>query len=87
MTEIKIVRDDEKATAILKAIRQIDAGLELDPVVRCKDCKKSGMYNFGAGYDERFACLDIEEDGFIRAAASTDPNYFCASGERRADHD
>lgn len=32
MTEIKIVREDEKATAILKAIRQIDDGKELGPV-------------------------------------------------------
>lgn len=32
MTEIKIVREDEKATAILKAIRQIDDGEELEPV-------------------------------------------------------
>ena len=33
MTEIKVVRDDEKATAIIKAIRQIDEGAELEPVV------------------------------------------------------
>lgn len=32
MTEIKIVREDEKATAILKAIRQIDDGEELESV-------------------------------------------------------
>lgn len=29
LTEIKVVREDEKATKILKAIRQIDEGAEL----------------------------------------------------------
>ena len=29
LTEIKVVREDEKATKILKAIRQIDDGAEL----------------------------------------------------------
>lgn len=33
MTEIKVIREDEKATAILEAIRLIDAGAELAPVV------------------------------------------------------
>ena len=32
MTEIKVVREDEKATAILRAIQQIDVGEELAPV-------------------------------------------------------
>lgn len=33
MTEIQVIREDEKATAILKAIRLIDEGAELAPVV------------------------------------------------------
>lgn len=32
MTEIQVIREDEKATAILKAIRLIDEGAELAPV-------------------------------------------------------
>ena len=39
MTTINITRSDEKATAILRAIRQIDGGAELTPIVRCQDCK------------------------------------------------
>lgn len=39
MTTIQITREDEKATVILKAIRLIDEGGELEPVVRCRDCK------------------------------------------------
>ena len=39
ITEIMVAREDEKATAILRAIRHIDDGEELVPVVRCKDCK------------------------------------------------
>ena len=54
------------------------------PVVRCKDCKHSGMYAFGCG-DAELACLDVEEDGFIRMASSVDPNGFCSFGERRDD--
>ena len=33
MTEIKVIREDEKATAILEAIRLIDEGAKLAPVV------------------------------------------------------
>lgn len=54
-------------------------------VVRCKDCKWSGMYAFGCGDTETLACLEIEEDGFIRFATAVDPNGFCSNGERRVD--
>ena len=33
MTEIQVIREDKKATAILEAIRLIDEGAELAPVV------------------------------------------------------
>ena len=59
MTEIKIVREDEKATAILAAIRQIDDGEELAPVRHgrwerhrdydhqvCSECKRSYETNW-----------------------------------------
>lgn len=52
-------------------------------VVRCRDCKYSGMYCFGDSTEERLACLDIEDDGFIRCAKSVDPNDLCSRGERR----
>lgn len=55
-------------------------------VVRCRDCKYSGMYCFGDSTDQELACLDIEDDGFIRFARSVDPNDFCSCGERRCDN-
>lgn len=55
-------------------------------VVRCKDCKHSGMYAFGFGDTEELACLDIEEDGFIRFATAVDPDSFCSRGERKKDN-
>lgn len=53
------------------------------PVVRCKDCKYSGMYCFGDSIEKILACLTVEEDGFIRAATSVDPDAFCSYGERK----
>lgn len=58
MTEIKVIREDEKATAILKAIQQIDDGAELEPVVRCKGCK---WYN-GHHYCTYFADTVLDND-------------------------
>ena len=53
-------------------------------VVRCKDCKRSGMYAFGDGSNgEHLACLTIEDDGFVRFATSVEPNHFCGYGERK----
>ena len=52
MTEIQVIREDEKATAILKAIRLIDEGVEVGQVAhgrwepvdarysRCTNCKR-----------------------------------------------
>ena len=52
-------------------------------VVRCKDCKHSGMYCFGRSEKERLACLDVEEDGFVRFATAVDAEHFCSYGERK----
>lgn len=54
-------------------------------VVRCRDCKRSGMYAFGFGDKEELACLEIEEDGFIRFTTAVDPNGYCSNGERKDD--
>lgn len=70
------------AADIVNHARTVDAV----EVVRCKDCKYSGMYCFGDSTDQKLACLDIEEDGFIRCAKSVDPNDFCSCGERRCDN-
>lgn len=51
--------------------------------VRCKDCRYSGMYRFGCEEAERLACLEIEEDGFIRMACAVTPDYYCGNGERK----
>lgn len=56
MTTIQITREDEKATAILKAIRQIDEGAELEAVVRCKDCKEYNGHRWCTYFDQ--AVLD-----------------------------
>lgn len=52
-------------------------------VVRCKDCKRSGMYDFGCGDRVHLACLEIEEDGFVTMATAVDDDDFCSRGERR----
>lgn len=53
-------------------------------VVRCKDCKYSGMYAFGDGSGGKMlACLTIEEDGFVQFATSVHPDHFCSYGERK----
>lgn len=57
------------------------------PVVRCKDCKRSGMYAFGHDVIERLACLDIDNFGFVQMATSVEPMDFCSYGERKAHDD
>ena len=52
-------------------------------VVRCKDCKRSGMYDFGCGDRMHLACLEIEEDGFVIMATAVNDDDFCSRGERR----
>lgn len=54
-----------------------------EQVVRCKDCKRSGMYTFGCGDREHLACLEIEEDGFVRMATAVDDDDYCSRGERK----
>ena len=52
-------------------------------VVRCKDCKCSGMYSFCCGEEENLPCLEIEDDGFVRFATAVEPDDFCSYGERK----
>jgi hypothetical protein len=75
MTTISITRDDEKATAIIKAIGQIDDGLELAPIVRCKDCKYWQDNNGGYPREECRWGKDETPDG----------DDFCSYGERRSE--
>ena len=76
---------DIKKWAVL--VSDIDEAPSVDAVevVRCKDCKFSDMYCFGSSSQVTLACLDIEEDGFIRAATAVPPDFFCANGERRSE--
>ena len=76
MTEIQLIRDDDKATAILAAVAQIDAGAELAPVVRCKDCARSEEVPgiAGARYCMRYRKVFFDTD-------------FCSRGRRRTKMD
>lgn len=60
MTEIKIVREDEKATAILKAIRQIDDGEELAPVKHGQWVQKPQMYRHPNA--KNYYCSECREE-------------------------
>lgn len=77
----------ELANGILKAVNHLQTitkARDAVAVVRCKECKYSGMYCFGDGSNgEQLACLTIEDDGFVRFATRVDPNHFCAYGERK----
>lgn len=66
---------------------EIEAAPAVDAVevVRCRDCKYSGMYCFGDSTEKVLACLGVEDDGFVRCATSVDTNGFCSYGERRTD--
>ena len=52
-------------------------------VLRCKDCKRSGMYAFGCGEQEHLACLEIEDDGFVQMATAVNDDDYCSRGERK----
>ena len=73
MTKIEIVREDEKATAILKAIRQIDDGAELEPVIRCKDCF----------YWKRHTRVNKFYGKCSRLNTTKHENGYCEKGERK----
>ena len=72
MTEIKLIRDDDKATKILAAVAQIDAGAELAPVVRCKDCARG----------KEVVCMENARY-CTRYREVFDGADFCSYGERR----
>lgn len=63
-------------------IKEIPAA-DVVEVVRCKDCKRSGMYAFGFEETERLACLDIEEDGAVSFAIAVDADGYCSNAERK----
>lgn len=65
------------------AERLISNGVTLP--VRCGECKFGMDYEFGCG-NIHFACVDIEDDGFIRFASAVDRDEYCGRGERRADN-
>jgi hypothetical protein len=73
MTKIEIVREDEKATEILKAIRQIDDGKDLEPVVYCQDCARC----------KKSYCT-IRKDSW-GATLLVGQHDYCSNGERKPD--
>ena len=75
---------DIEAEAVIEKIKTAPA-VDAVEVVRCKDCKKSGMYAFGCDVTERLACLDIDDFGCVHMATSVEPLGFCSDGERRTD--
>lgn len=74
-------------------VRAIEYEISIAPtvdaveVVRCKDCKFSGMYCFWPSHNPKLACLDIEEDGFVRMATTVNPDGYCSKGERKDNDD
>ena len=76
MTEIKVIRDDEKATEIIKAIRCIDNGTEIAPVVRCGDCRY---------FDNEAMHCDHHMSTML--PLSRKACDFCSYGERRDDNE
>lgn len=52
----------------------------------CANCKNSGLYQWADG-SEGLACLEIEEDGFVRMAASVSENDYCSAWEPKGTED
>lgn len=75
--------DEAGAYEIVERLVEKLPSVDVASVVRCKDCKHSGLYQFGVSDNQVLACLEIEEDGFVRMASAVDPNDFCSHGERR----
>ena len=76
MTEMTLAREDEIATKILRAVRLIDSGAELEEVVRCKDCKhfaplKENKYSRGDCMNYNGCC------------SSVSPEDYCSKGVRK----
>lgn len=67
---------DEAAIAGMKCEieRMVIAAYDAVPVVRCKDCKHTLKGNNGA----LVCCL-------TKMVGTTDPNWFCADGERKGE--
>jgi hypothetical protein len=64
-----------RAMDIEEALRAIPAA-DVAPVVRCKDCQKSGVTEFGKRFCSEpmgafYGCIPVEDD------------FFCSGGRRR----
>lgn len=69
MTEIKVIRDDKKATEIIKAIRCIDEGAEFAHVVRAR-WKRFDDYICATEFvctncRESFSTSELTDDEFV----------------------
>ena len=56
-----------------------------EPVVRCMDCLHSSMYCFGNSKTPTLACVDYDEDGSVGFATAVRENFFCADGKRKGE--
>lgn len=87
--EVKHHDPELSGDVLHRYIKEIDLkdipAADVVEVVRCKDCKYSGMYCFGTSKEETLACLETEEDGFIRFATSVKADDYCSRGERKMD--
>ena len=79
MTEIKLIRDDDKATKILAAVAQIDAGVELAPVVRCKGCKDVSNYRHAIKPKADRTLLGMKKAELIEYIRTLEHNYNVAA--------
>lgn len=87
ITDCVLDGDNDEADCYRDCIDLLDSipAADVAEVVRCKDCKYSGMYCFGTSKEETLACLETEEDGFIRFATSVKADDYCSRGERKMD--
>ena len=55
------------------------AAADVEPVVRCKDCKKSGLTEFGKRYCSEpmgafYGCIPVEDDSFCSGGVRKEPD-------------
>ena len=85
MAFVHMGESDIPAETVITDLKYAIPAADVAEVVRCKDCKYSGMYCFGTSKEETLACLETEEDGFIRFATSVKADDYCSRGERKMD--
>lgn len=66
------------------AVRAASLGEE---IVRCRDCKYMHTVRHWLGMDVDECWLHADRESGALGKERTEPNGFCAWGERRADHD